>query len=396
MLKNLAENRLFPFLVVAVCFLIPGALFYSFSGLKAFDSYYFYNYVCNPATPHFYKPQIDTFASKMVLDFLPCNEFVLKTIILALFGASLLAFYLIGEFHRKGSGFLMVLFACMGVPAFTRFLKLENDVFGFPFLFFGLYFFLKHLKAENDFKNLFLSLNWFVVGLFFWGGGIYLLLALILVQPWLGLISLPISWLNADRVIGNMVPNLFVYENNPMVGLIFSLFFLSPLILLPSHKKILTLFRFPAAKSLILIGIFAMFNPKFYILALPGFGMLLINLFHELEDKYQAVLIALSLAFVCIGLFAFYWYPPTPTEIQAVQEFVQTGKDLNLPLSNDFAYGHMIWFYGGHTPIWGGLGMGDVKDANNSLVLSRENLDCKLLKTYDWSFLGEHLRMWKC
>lgn len=403
--KHALQNL--PLTIILIAFIIPSMLYLTQPNFIEYDSYYFLNIICNPETPHHYSFTPDAIIQDYLFAILPCNNFILKIIIITLLALNLLIIYLIGEETKKGTGHLTILFATFTPILITNSFKFENDIFGYPLIFTSLYFFIKHLKEKKEGKIpffLILSIGVLGIGSLLWGGGIYYLLAFSLSEPLLLLIIAPILYIFFDTILKNIIPNFHITENSPITGLNFFILYGIWWI----QEKWFLKGKYPYLFTSIPLMLFALINPKFFILALPFFALTMVNFYEDLQPNSQKGLIAFAIVltlFSSIGFLPIEYtqYPPKNYEHQAVKDLIQTTQDYNKQLVNDWQLGHMIWYYNGETQIHSGEGspgQWNVTGRTNAIVLTRhtpdENRNCQILKQYDQNPLGYSLRLWNC
>jgi len=90
---------------------------------------------------------------------------------------------------------------------------------------------------------------------------------------------------------------------------------------------------------------------------------------------------------------------PNSIEHEAVQDLVNLGVDENRFLFNDWSYGHMVYYYGGATYQRASpdrkLIVGS-QSFKNGLVLTRQDLNCGLVKQYDNQTIIGTLKLYRC
>ena len=392
----------FPVLLLVVAFILPSTLYLVSQGFLGYDSYYFLAEVCggNPI----YDAPSNAPLFDMLISVLPCNEILFKLLLIALFGASMLIIYAIGEDYARGWGKYTTLFAMISPILLYNSFKFENDAFAFPILFLATYFFLKHLsQPKNDLIKT--KKNWFYLAatiflllfsLGWWGASIYQLIIFALFEPLLLFVTIPLVIIFFSMILGGFLPRLDVNESNPFLGMVAFVFFLIPFTL--ARNKLV--FNFPYQKlSLAMIGV-GLINPKFMILALPFIGLALANAYSiAREEKKQLMLLVATMCIIGfslpIGLGTLH---PAQFEHTAVQDAMQLAFDENKTLVNDWSYGHMVYYYGGETYQRASPARKLKLEHNltSKIVLTRLDLNCLTIKTYDNPVITPSLKLYRC
>jgi len=399
------SNKFFPVLLVVASFFLPSMLYLGSSNFLGYDSYYFLAEVCggNPI----YDAPSNAPLHDVVLSALPCNDFLLKLLLVVLLGLSMLIIYAIGEDYSKGWGKYTTLFAMVSPILIYNSFKFENDAFAFPIIYLATFFFLRHLrekqktattflKVKKNYVYLFLTLACLTIATLFWGGSFYTLLFFSLFEPILFLITIPLLFVFGSPLFQSALPRFDVNENNPLQGMLSVLFFIGQLVF-PRTKRV---FNFPYFWLTMFFVVFGLINPKFMILALPLIGLALANAFNLASvDGKQKMLLVASICIIGfslpIGLGSLH---PNSIEHEAVQDLVNLGVDENKVLFNDWSYGHMVYYYGGETNQRASPDR--QLDVNNSfenvLVLTRHDLNCGLIKKYDAPSVIGALKLYRC
>jgi len=383
--------------VILISFFLPSFLYFVTPNFLGYDSYYFLSEICggNPIyTPDQYAPLINP-----ILYALPCNELLLKLVLVCLFGCSLLTIYYTIALCYPKQGHWGILFACVSPILLYNSFKFENDAFGFPIMFISLYFFLKYLKNFKKNKlDLVFSIGLLLLSTLMWGGSIYYLYYFVLLEPLLiPLTIIPIIIIPTflPSLITNVLPNFQVNESNPLMGML-SILFYEVFLIFPKTRKV---FDFPFRKLTIITLIVGLINPKLMVLAIPLIAIVLVNALSlvtpETKKKMLTIAVMMNIGFALpIGLQSLH---PTQIEHNAVQELLQLSQDMNKNYVNDWGYGHMVFYYRGSTQNHSTINNKLTEHYyDGNLVLTRKEFDCPILKPYS-SNIGEgELKIYNC
>ena len=390
-LPEISEQKILGigFLVV---FMLPVIGFFFRTGFLGYDSYYFLKEVCggNPI----FLPNINPL-SDILISVLPCNELLLKVILVLFFWASLLTIYAIGSLFGKKEGVLLVIFAGITPIIMNNAFKFENDSFAFPIMFLGVYFFLKYLLNKKQKKlELLTSVSLIGIATLFWGGAIYYFIPFALFEPLLLLIAIPILLLFGPTLVTQIIPRLQIAENHPVKGIINFMFYIV-FIMFGSGKKILD-FYFPILTIFfILIGII---NPKFMILGIPFYALAILKIYQSAtpDNKKRILLLAITLNIAWSLTLIFHTTSPSYPEIIATKETVEYAQQNNLLIANDWQFGHLIIYHNGQTQQHSTYGDYNLMEMPNKAILSRQEINCQIIKQYDQHPIIPSLKLYKC
>ncbi len=145
-------------------------------------------------------------------------------------------------------------------------------------------------------------------------------------------------------------------------------------------KRLKPLF-FPA----MLVVLVSIILPKVSVFAAPFLALGLFPVFERLEKKVgvtpiRVIVICFVFAFAS---FLFFGVQPTTLDDQRAVDFaVQSSKDFNLPINNDWEFGYLVAWRGGQPSSWGG-GVWNT-DFNESITLTKLDVgnNCELLKSF--------------
>lgn len=368
--------------MLVFCILLPCIFYISKPGFLEYDSYYYLDYICHPGTEHYVNQTIVDQVNAIIFSIFPCDEFALKIILCLAYIFTIMCLFWIGEIYYKGTGAMTVLFSCITPLFFTQVFKLENDFIAIPLLFLGLALLLKGKKIE--------SMLFFITGSLLWPAGIILLLiiGLFYYRPAL-IFAIPIVFMNIGSFFGSVIPNFGVAENNPLLGILWVM----PYFLWSGFL------RMPYSRLSMPVVVLAILNPKFFIFAIPFLALTLVKFAKENPHYGKGIFvfaIILCIAFsVPLSGIDFYSYPPKAYEHQAVIDTIQAAKDFNKPFANDWAFGHLFFYYGASTPQAFGIGDWNLANMSNTIILAREKIDCPVVRQYD-NLLMSELRLYNC
>lgn len=390
-LSDIPEDKILG-LGFLVTFMLPVIGFFFRTGFLGYDSYYFLKEVCgyNPLFSFNVNPLFD-----ILISVLPCNELLLKTVLVMLFWASLIAIYAIGSLFGKKEAIMLTIFTGITPIIMNNSFKLENDSFAFPIMFIGVYFFLKYLLNKKQKKlDLLTSIGFIGTATLIWGGAIFYLIPFAIAEPLLLIITIPILAMFSSELITSVIPRLQISENHPIKGITNFMFYIV-FIMFGSGKKIID-FYFPLITIFfILLGII---NPKFMILGIPFYALAILKIWESAtpERKKAILLLAITLNIAWAGSLFFHTTQPLYQELVASEEIVEYSEQTGKPIKNDWGYGHLIRYYGGETPYHSTFPNIDLNGHSESVILSRREMDCEKIKQYDQPLLAPPLILYEC
>lgn len=352
------------------------------------DSYYFLNHICKKI--EVYSPPITTPAANLLIDFLPCNFFVLKSLLFLSFVLCILAIGWIGILFNEEHGWLAGAFSFLSPILSAEFLKFENDQLGYVFLFWAIYFFYK-AKITKQLKYNLASLLLIIIGSAFWNGGAYLPIAFALSSlffiPIAGIILFFFSKDLLWRPLAHSTEIIFrtikgenfplVLEQKPLVAV--KDWFLLWFGIGTANKTIL-----PQLLFFLIMGILQV---KFAVLAIPFLSIGLMNFFVKTFEskKNWANSLAVFLVILCFflsilwGVLVFsYW--PNPQVWEAIDYGLQASKDLNADFEPQWDIGYLVHWKGQETDSFGSIQDKDFNVFKNTVVLVEYDVNCPLLK----------------
>jgi hypothetical protein len=339
-------------LIIAILSFVPFLFYLTSSGLIDGDSFYYLNSVCNNT-----QGTASSYLFVYILDFLPCDLFLIKLFYFLLYFASMIILTKIVELFSKNSEYTPFLVSATFLV--FEFMKFENDAFGYLLGFLAIYLFFKY----RGWRKIYSIISLFVAFLFWEGAGYWL----ILFPVWFIAFSLiyfnRFWWFvtNTEASILEHIPWIGFLN----YGLLLPLFYIGFLNTKENKIKITFLL-------LVLINVFV---SKLWVLALP-FGLIIAcNSIGFLKEKwdYQVknfVLIS-GMVFIVFTLFFSLTQPFTEKDIVLIQNGVNLACLKNdCWLENDFSVGHTIHYLGGKTKSHSGLTeykyQGIVIDINSS------------------------------
>lgn len=377
---------------LALTFFFPVLGFFFRTGFLGYDSYYFLAEVCggNPI----YNPQTN-FLANMIIQTIPCNEFIIKVFLVLLFWASLVVIYNIGRLFGEKEATILTIFTGITPILINNSFKLENDSFAFPIMFLGVYFFLKYLVNNKQNKlHLVTSVLLIGVSLFFWGGGIYYFIPFALAEPLLLIITIPILIVFGGLMLEQITPRLRIAENHPIKGVINFMFYIA-FIMFGSGKKLIE-FYFPLV-TIFFIAL-GLINPKFMILGLPFYALAVLKIYNSAtpENKKRILLFAITLNVAWSLSLFFHTTSPSYSEMIGAKETVEYANEFDLNISNDWQFGHLIIYNGGKTLQHSTFGDYNLLHMPGKAILTRQELDCEKIKNYDNPIGIPPLNLYRC
>jgi hypothetical protein len=309
----------------------------------------------------------------MIFGFLPANLFLFKTIMFASMYLSIIPVFLILKDKWGSEKAFLSVFVVMGLsPVFLfNFGEFENELFAWPLIFWGLYFFW--LKK--------------------WGVGVLCWAYSLLFWLWVGYLK-NFPWITYRPTL----------EQLPFSGmldlwLLFPLVFFVPLV---ESRKLRWLFLF-------FVGLY-LWNAKYFMFLFVALAFVVPIAFETLDDianKYKYFVFdknfLLMLAFFCcVGVnCAYLIQAPTPTELNMVEEAVVSHESANFKIYNDWDYGYWLWYKGFPTKM--NPGRGGLVDFNNldfhSLVLTKRKDDLQergCVPVNHYTSYARRMTLWKC
>lgn len=370
-------------LVVLIIFILPSASYLLRDNFLGFDSYYHLDFICNKENAVNYKAWLNPEFAQKIFEVLPCNELYIKGFLITLFFTSLTILYLLFKEESKEYASVSLLFMGLTTTLMYNSFKIENDAFAYPILFMSMYFFLRFLRNnKTELMDLAISVILIFISALFWGGGIYLLIAYSLVEPILLSLTIPILLFFADPITRTALPRFDVQENNTINGLKNIIFYLGFMLFGKAGLKP----EIPYFPLTLLLTLFGIINPKFFLLALPLLVLTIVNVYKNTSEKKRKQMIVIAFAInLAWGLTILYGdLSPTDQTLLAVQEFGDYSNEIGLAKANDWSYGHLIFFYGGTTKQHSGPSSFNIFEVKDRTVLTREVLThCKLYKEYE-------------
>lgn len=378
------QKIIFVFLLI---FALPSFTYFLRDGFHGLDSYYFLTKLCKE--DNHYTPALTHPLGNAVFELLPCDEFILKAILVFLYGLSVLAIYLIGEETFKGSGWITLLFSGITPIFLYSSFKLENDAFGFPIMFFGVYFFLKYLNTKEDkgvikikpkYSYLIISIFLILLATGFWGAALYYTIFFVIMEPLMLIIALPVMLLFGLQLIEAITPKLDIEESTPRGGLAFILLYMVPLVFFKAKPD----FRFWYLPLTIVLFIIGSLNPKFFILGIPFFALALTKNFLNATKNEKIFITGWAIILFCFYTLSIVSLSsPTDMETQIASDLVYLSQEKDLEIKNDWELGHLVWFYGGKTKHHGGGKDPDFRNEKNKLIATQQQLpNCEIIKEY--------------
>lgn len=352
--------------LVLILAVIPFAWYSLRPTLVGYDSYHYLNLVCGKEQGL----ERETPGMQLVMPFIPCDVLTIKWIMAFCYFASLLALLFIAQLFHKKNSWMAIIFVSLGLIFLRSFTLFENEVFAFPLILWGTYFFL----MDPHWKKQAMSFALFLTAACFWLPS-WLMLVVLAIPLFkkhlpLALVSAYLLIMHFGRHIHTLLPNQAVKENS-IVYSIPSLFLLPLGMLgLSKHKQLL-------APGFIFLLI-ALLNPKYAFFAVPflAIGLVEVTKIHEIVKMF---LISLALMLAVFAPAVLLAQEPTTDTLNAIDYAVQQSKGQEL--QNDWGIGYIILNRGGTTHNISG---GTHSFAYKGIILTRKaNLPCPVLQEYN-------------
>ena len=324
-------------LIIAILSFVPFLFYLTSSGLIDGDSFYYLNSVCNNT-----QGTASSYLFVYILDFLPCNLFLIKLFYFLLYFVSMIILTKIVELFSKNSEYTPFLVSATFLV--FEFMKFENDAFGYLLGFLAIYLFFKY----RGWRKIYSIISLFVAFLFWEGSGYWL----ILFPIWFVIFSLIYFqrfWWFVFSIESSII------EHTPWLG------FMNYGLILPLiYIGFLNTKEIKIKITFILLVLINVFVAKLWVLALP-FGLIIACNsigFLKKEWDYQLknyVLIS-GIIFIVFALFFCLNQPFTEKDINLIQRGVDLACEQNdCWLENDFSVGHTVRYLGGKTNSYGGV-----------------------------------------
>lgn len=381
--------------VLVVVLALPAVAYLADFGLGDNDSYYFLGAVCEQGNYDYTVVPILAFHA---LKYLPCDELLLKMLsVLSFFASAFILFHIVELWWPKMGWMGLLTTAITHIFSFQHF-RFENEIFAYPLVFLSAFFFLRYTK-KHEILDLAASLTILTFSFGFWGGGIYYLFAFAFTEPLLWTVAIPIAWFFWQPLFLNFWPRPEIVENDPIRGLLRTIFYGAVFLLSMKTRKVL---HWPLFWTTLFLLTFGTLNPKFFILTLPFLALVIIHAYNVTPQaaKNNMLLVMLAFSIVPPADLILDGISPKAHHVQAVKETIAYNNthDVNEYIANDWTYGHLIHYYGGKTKEHSGPNDHNLFAAKNQLVLTGLRLPCTVIKQYEFDVAGLNspLTLYKC
>ena len=342
------------------------------------DSYAFANVACHQ-TVVLNTPAL----ALIVFGALPCNFLVFKLLLFVCFAVSTLLVAKLGMLYSK-NGWLagvLIFLSPYWIKYFTHF---EDDQLAMPFLILALYFFFKGKQENKIFPQAIAVGIVCLTTLLIWNGGILFLFGLAMTSVIGFSIAYPLLVLNVRKLFLTLKPLHSagnVLENIPIIGF----YFLYLLII--GFRGLPTAF----IPMVWLFSMFTLLQAKWHIFLMPLLAVGSVRVFETLDKRRKVFLIVLLVvltgSFMLAGIFV---QQPHPSNYEGVRFGVEKAVDLNVPVFNDWSWGHIVEYFGaepsakaGVTPqTLGRLAGIVITDKSLDSVNSFHSTSCRLLRGF--------------
>lgn len=317
-----------------------------------FDSYATINGICFGNWSALSSQPLTNF----IFSFFPCSFLFFKVFMfLSLIITLYIIMKIVGLYFSDMSLFSLFFLIGLSPIMLFEFAKFENELFAYPLIVFGIYLLLK--------REFVWSLVVFLVSIFFWVWPYYLTF---------------------------FPSNSLVLELRPFGGLssLFLLVFFVPFIFLVKNKKVIGL-------SVVSLGLF-LWNAKFFIFLMPFIAISIGLVLEKLHNKKEYINTAWLVCFILIFSVNLSLFMQEPQQIQfdLLSKGIEFAEKEDLPIYNDWSYGHWIEYLGyetkyksgGHNPDYNLLEKPFVGLTDSNLL----HLGCKFVSN------ARNLKLWVC
>ncbi len=349
------------------------------------DPYYFLNQICKEDyTRYHYNENI---LANLFFDTVPCDFLTLKALLFLGFFLSVLSISFLGTLFDKQYGWIAGVFSFLSPLLSREFLKLENDQFGYVFLFWSLYFFYK-AKVEKSWKWFLASGACILAGIGFWSGGLFFPIAFGLNSLFFLPIAILFTFLFGQKLLDILIPSIqlmqklvfgisqtIVLERQPLIGLVY---WFGLALAITFHRKT----YFPQLFFFALLGVVSV---KFAVLVVPLLSVSMVLLYTKLLVKRKRIARFFVIASVALALAWGLLVPfnvPTQNEWDAIDFGLEKARDLNVAFVNHWDMGYWVEWKGGKASAFGGISPQDYNSMENKIVLTHEDVSCKILKRF--------------
>lgn len=218
-------------ILLCILFFSPIYLRPDTSPVNGMDSYFFLNYIfgitdSTPNTP---------ILSQFIMDIIPANLFIIKTIMLLIVIISIILFCKASDNIKPGYTVLVALILLGNIFFNKLLIRFEDDIFALPFIALSFYLITLYMK-DGKTQNLYLALMSWVISCLFWKFAIYLIFlyalwsfSYIFLLPSIGVLI----FFNKALWSG-FIGSFLIAENMPFIGIL--VLFLPFIILLYSKR----------------------------------------------------------------------------------------------------------------------------------------------------------------
>lgn len=335
-------------LIIALCiiFFLPIYFRPDTMPVNGMDSYYFLNYIYGITDNIPEAPML----SQMVMDIIPANLFVIKTIMLLLVILAILLFTMASENIKPGYAVLIAM-VLLGNIFFNKLLiRFEDDLFALPFIALSFYLITYYIHKSKDQKWLYLAFGSWIVSCLFWKFSIYLIflyalwsMSYIFFTPAVLLLLFAFPTL-----LSGAVGNFLVAENMPFIGIL--ILFLPFLIFLYSKKTnpiyglIIVSLWFSIAMILI--------NVKMALLFFPFLAIYWVVTLQKQPKTIRIINIIVILFIFCIATYQNISAVPNEQYIELISIAQSQNLDKEINVSWGFGYIFM-WNTKKPYPVYG-------------------------------------------
>ncbi len=314
--------------------------------VNGMDSYFFLNYIFG-ITDNIQETPI---ASQMIMDIIPANLFIIKTIMLFLVIIGILLFSMASDNIKPGYAVLVALILLGNVFFNKLLIRFEDDIFALPFIALSFYLITLYLHKNKDLKWLYLAFGSWLISCLFWKFSVYLIflyafwtMSYIFFTP--GFLLFIFSF---KQLIGGLIGNFLIAENMPFIGILvlfipFTIFLFSKKTN-PIYEQIIV----PLWLSLILILV----NIKMALLFFP-----FLAIYYVITIKKQPYSLRIITFFTILVIFIMAMCQninavPNKHYIDLID--IAKSQDLNKEINVSWGFGYIfIWNTKEPYPVYG-------------------------------------------
>jgi hypothetical protein len=308
------------------------------------DDYYFLNYIYGKTDAL----EVSNPVVEWVFDLIPESIILIKLIMLVISFVTLCILYECCRLISSSHALIGVVIAAGFTWFNTIFLRLEDDLFGLPFIFLSLYFILRYEKKGTDYfdKNILLSLLFLGIASLLWQYSIIFVVAYFLItkyHPYYLFLSLAFF---PFLLLTTFIPEFAVTENYPIIGL----FVLALLGFAYIKKYMLPKLMLP----ILLFSVLCLFNFKYgFFVVFPFLVLAIVNVYKNANTQQKNTILVLYILFLISTPYIIYHTFPTDNTLELIDVAQSTAIDMNKPMEIEWSLGYFAIWNGYDTNMYG-------------------------------------------